>query len=356
MSMPRGEAEYYPQPVHLPQGWQGSAFLIFWGIGFGSAILIFPGLGIVFGVIGWGAAAAAIRGLLRRFGRPRKGLRLTATALTEYFWLRRPRVTPLSAVTGGQIDDREAVIRAKTGDVKLDDSLPGWLRLARKVEAVGADEAPEPEGRLVDNEEIAGWLGLADGGWFRVGHGRAPIIAALLLVPIWLVVTAGLTAFYGAFVLGLLKAPGAIKLGGLMFTLAHAAICFGVFSGGLLTQIVALLRRGLRSGIEVDVTGLTLGGRHGRHIAWGEIHSLTAAGPEWRLHTDDETVVFQRSDRHASRLAEAVERAVSARENGLRLPELGPVPAGAISLVRQSRLDGSAERGLSLVDDAPVQS
>ncbi|MBI2299568.1 MAG: hypothetical protein HYU66_11620 [Armatimonadetes bacterium] len=354
--MLRGEAESYPQPVHLPKGWQGSAFVVFWGIGFGSAILMVPVLGILFGVIGWGAAAFAIRSLAKQFGTPRRGLRLTPTALTECFWFRRPRVTPLSAVTGGTIGDRHAVIHATTGDVKLDDSLPGWLRLANKVEAMHAGEVPEPEGRLVENEEIATWLGLTEGGWFRVGHGRAPIVAALLLVPVWLVVTGALTAFYGAFFIGLAKAPGMMKVGGLMFTLAHAAIFFGVFSGGLLTQILALLRRGLRSGIEVDVTGLTLGGRHGRHIAWGEIHSLTSDGPEWRLHTNDETVVFQRTDRNASRLAEAVQRAVTARENGLRLPELGPVPAGAISLVRQSRMEDSAERGLSLVDDAPPRS
>jgi hypothetical protein len=337
--------EYYPQRFRLPEGAAGAAFAFLWGVGFGSAIFFAPGIGLLFGLIGWGVAAATTVKVWRLLAGRRRGLRLDDTGLTEYRWLAPPRHFSWEQIAGVDEGGQDALVITDSAELRLDDDLPGWRRLVARLQtAVGE---PVEIGPDVPPETVEGWLEVPPGGSLdcRARHDVGTVGLAL----VWLAVTGVLTAFYAPFFWAGLRSDGSMRIGVLLFTLAHASIFFGAFSGSLLLKLLRKLR-GLQH-VSADGLGLhvrTAGGW--RVYGWDELDRLRDSDDGWEVEVAGDTLLLRRSSANADRLASAIRRALAARDRGLRLPAAGVVPDGAISLARQTGGEVTDERGLSQAD------
>lgn len=347
--------EFFPQDFQAPSSWPAMAFVFLWGLAFGSAVLMAPLVpGLFFGVVGWGASLGVAALFLKAIAGTRRGVSITSRGIREHLRLAPDRFVPWSEVTAVERASTGASIRTQRGDITIGDDLSAWPVLVRRVEMVLGEEAEEDEGDLVSPDEVREWLGLAPGEvlWCRA-VGSA--FKAWSAVPLWALVTGLLCAFYAPFFWGALTGgfgPGAVRIGALLFTTAHASIFFGVFSGGLLMKVIQAFRAAYGKAILADATGLTFGGARGRHVSWGELQSATLRDGRWHIGTEHETFVIEPGLSNLGRLVQAIQQAVAAREAGRRLPRLGPVPAGAISIARERSLTADGvDRGISLAEE-----
>lgn len=341
--------EFYGCRLKLPSGWPALVFVILWGIGFGSAVFMAKGIGLLFGAIGALAVVGGVSGLIKPLRGQLRGYRLDDAGLTEVRLGQPPRCWPWASMREVKLGDQGACLVTDSGEVRWSTEVSGWRRLAQKIQAgLNPDETAEPEGDLLSPDEVRGWLGLAAGQVLRVGAASSERRTGLLLLPVWVAVTLALAAFYSAFFIGFAKTPGLAKLGSLLFITAHASIFFGVFSGGLGLKVYRSLRGGRV--IVADGEGLSL--RHGlgwQHYGWDDLQAMTLRDGAWRLEVGEETVTIEPTWRGAAALIRTVQSVLEARRRGLRLPSGGGVSAAAISLARETGASSAElERGLSL--------
>ena len=345
-------AEYYRERFKAPDNLGATMFILLWGIGFGSAVIMAPlAVGLIFGLIGGGAAIGALRSIYQGIRPQRRGIRLDERGVTELYWLRDPVKHPWDSIRDVRIGDREASIVTDDGDVRISGARqPAWLRLARRVETLltGATE-PAPTGTSdLAPVELAEWLGIDVNGELRC-RPAVNNLGTVLLFLAWLSVTLLLSAFYLPFILGIISSGGRLQLGMIVFIGAHASIFFGVFSGGLLMKLVERIRGVAAGGIRADVTGIWLGGAAGwHHHAWDELQRITMTNGIWRVTTREDEFSIDPKLPNAAKLVNAIQRALKARDIGLRLPSGGPIPMTAISRVDDASEQMGAERGLSL--------
>ncbi|MCC7493226.1 MAG: PH domain-containing protein [Fimbriimonadaceae bacterium] len=349
-----GRSEHYRQTFRLPDGAGAMGFLAFWGLAFGSAVLLAPWpVGTIFGVVGWGCTALAARWFWRRLRQQRRGLRADAAGLTEEYWLRAARQIPWSEVYDLRGDSQRATIRLASGErITLDADLPGWQRLARRIEAAVLEVAPDEldTTEVVPPEVIRDWLGIEPDGTL-VCRGRTARLKVLGLGVAWTAVTGLLCLLYAPFIGAGLASRGAQRLGMLLFILAHAAIFFSVFSGGLLVALRRAWRESVGRRVVADASGLTVHGPFGeRDYAWAELDGIDRLTDGWRVTAGDESFLLPAAGAGVGQLVRALQAAVAARAAGQRLPAGGVLPAGALSLARAGATD--AARGLSRSVDA----
>jgi len=346
-------AEYYRERLKLPDSIGATMFVMLWGIGFGSAIFMAPlPISLLFGLMGGAAVIGGLGSIYKAIEPQRRGIKLDEFGVTELYWLQDPRRHAWDSIRDVRISDRDAVIVADHGEVRVSGlRQPAWLRLARRVKAAVTGEATEirSTGDEVPAEQIAEWLGIPVHGELRC-QVKGEVVKTLFSLLGWLGVTLLLTAFYLPFVLGIIKAEGGMKLGMLLFVGAHASIFFGVFSGGLLKKLLERVR-GFTSGMRADVTGVWLGGAGGwHHHSWDDLQEIAMESGAWRVTTREDSFTIDPTTPNAARLVNGIQRVLRARTEGLRLPSGGPVPAAAISMVEDPAERMSAERGVSLTD------
>lgn len=343
--------EVYDQQFKLPQGWPGCAFVFCWGLGFGSALLMAPlAIGLLFGIIGWGAALACTIGGVRWLRSQRRAVVLDEAGLHELYYLRAARRVPWDQMVDVRPGRDGAAVVTRDGELIGGQGIATWPRLLRRVEAVigQRQEADEPAGELLPAEQIAGWLGIEPDGYLVCG-GRRGSLVGYALIPVWLLITGGLVTFYSLFLRG--GGPsGAGRIGMWLFILAHASIFLGVFSGGLGLVIWKQLV-GSTGRIEADVTGLTVRDRRGRrHLGWAELLDCRMRDGRWQVVCDDDEFSFEGTARNAAALLRAIQESLRARQQGWRLPSSGPVSAAALSLARETGEPATVERGISIAE------
>jgi len=235
------DREIYPQDWGQASGQAGELFIFLWGVGFGSAVLTVPVVGILFGVIGWGAALAVLVRFFRRLQQHRTAVWLTAEGLTERYLVKADRFIPWDDIRQVSLGSDGATIVTKDDSLRVGHDVHGWLKLAQHVQRIVEGEEPGEEPSDVDVEEVAGWLGIEPDGKVvcRPKKSRAK---AVWQIPLWCLVTALLTAFYAPFFWAAFHAEGRLKIGMLLFVTAHAAVFFGLGCVGFGLKILRELR------------------------------------------------------------------------------------------------------------------
>lgn len=351
-------SEYYRERFRWPDGLLAFGFVICWGLAFGSAVLFAPGgLGLVFGLLGWGAAALSLFGLWRQVRDNRRGVQVDDQGLTEWFWFRRPRRLPWAAVQDVRVRDARAEVVTAAGDLRFDAAISGWRRLARRCEAavLEVSEADLATGPQVAAAEVADWLGLEPDGVLHC-RGTGGSLGWLGGLAAWGGITLALTLFYAGFLAGALRQHGALRLGLLLFTLAHASIFFAVFSGLPLVNVLRRMRASLAPRVVADATGLHVRGPLGAQFhPWSEIEGVDRTADGWRITTRDDSFTLPAQGTNVGRLVNAVQRAAAARQAGRPLPAGEAIPAGALSVADDEPTRRQTERGLSLTADANLE-
>jgi hypothetical protein len=239
------------------------------------------------------------------------------------------------------------MVETDQGSLAIDSHVTGWRRLVRRVrQALAPDESPA-DAAPVPEDEIAEWLGV---GRDEVLVCRPPFpFAALLAYALLLAWPIGLVTMV---LLANLSAPAAV-------------VAFGLMLAALVWELLAPWREWRRREIRASVHGIQIKERgHWRHVSWSDLSAVSdrpaayhrfyvsveemAQDRQVTVETDADPFEFRGGDRSAGRLRRAIEMAVAARQTGRALPRSGPIPEGAISLVRMTD-DDQAERGLTRV-------
>lgn len=336
--------EFHRRHVAPPSQWPQLAFTALWGLGFGSAVFMVPVLGLLFGVIGFSATGGVLYTLWRHYRGQRYGVRLDERGLTDCRWLLTDRHVPWDRVRDVNVGERQVTVETADGPLVIDAGVHAWQRLGRAIERY-LGRGDDPGAPTVDPRELEGWLGLDPGGRLECRPRSDYRAWVLLLVPVWAVVTAGLVALYRPFFLGALHSHGAVQVGSLVFTAAHASIFFGAFSGGLLKVILLGLRP--PHSVRADASGVSV--RHPlgwQQYRWDEVLGMPRQRHVYGLNLGDEQVNIPDTWLNAAPLARAVEQAVEARRDGWRLPADGPISGAALSLAPHGGTEAD-ERALS---------
>ncbi len=255
------------------------------------------------------------------------GLAIDQRGITEWHELGWRRLCTWSEVTHTEADARHLTLHTARRTIRLDAGLCDWrgaADLCRRYLHLEQAEPPPPAAS-VDEQQVAGWLGLPTDGVLRLRV--RPVTWSSMLGP-----ALGLLVFAAL----LSRHPNA-RASWYVLPVVWLASCWRPgFRRHWVRQVVADARR---------LRFRTL--RGWREVGWGDLLALATDGTDRIVATRHGEFWLPESLAERERLIKAIEAAIDAQNHGQSLPRLAEVPDAALSRVTDTPPD--AERGLSEV-------